>query len=351
MAKITMQDIARESGFSPTTVSMVLNGRAEKYHISTEAEEKIRAVAKKMGYYRNAIARAMITGKSKVIAFITPEVSNEYTAKILEGCVQESHKADYFTKIFLFDGSDPDGFSEALTSSLEYRCAGIFLHGINDQMLEILARAVKKNPIPVVNLDSSARFMDWSITISSDDEQGCALAVSHLREFGHERIGYLSFAGDNPYLVRRLAGYKSAMSEAKLPVCANYIQLGEIVADGTVPDYTRVLSTFFEGKAPAPTAIACSSDALAILAMRSLKAIGKRVPEDISVVGFSDMLIASYSTPSLTTIAQDFKEIGRTAFRCLDETISEGTKYTPGKLLKLPVRLVARESTAQASAK
>jgi len=197
--------------------------------------------------------------------------------------------------------------------------------------------------VPVVLVNTIADGVDLP-SIASDNRAGGRQAVEHLFALGHRRIGHLTASPRNVDAPERLAGALDAIVAAGLPSEALLVMAGDpVVAGGE-----RAMRDLLE-RAPDVTAVFAYNDLMAIGAMRACRACGRRVPEDVSVVGFDDVDLAAYVDPPLTTLAQSTAEMGRWAFERLARQLAEPGDSAPNEMIRLPVRLEVRQSTAMAS--
>lgn len=334
----TMSDIAAEAGVSRSTVSFVLNERGGAMGISDDTVGRVLATAKRLGYRRNEIARAMVSGKSRVIGLLAPEPENEVAARILAGALAAADEHRHFVKVIRFDwrlGGD------TVARCVELRLAGVLALYVFGEELEHLRDEMARFGVPVAVLDSS--FPQPSgVRVYSDDTNGCRQAVEHLVGLGHRRIAFLAGRPDSGAAALREAGYRAAMVRCGLPVPAAYVALGNFEVE-TAEQATRALLA--SGEDAPPTALFCADDKMAMAAVRAARRMGVCVPDDLSIVGFADLSMAVYADPPLTTIAQPFAEMGRVAVRHLLAARLEKPPITTIEDV-LPTRLVVRESTA-----
>ena len=329
---VTIKDVARESGVSHATVSYVLNGKAKQARIGDEACERIKAVAARLGYQRNALARSMVTGRNDVLAFVAYNTGTwEYTGKILAGVMEEATRGDFALKVFHLERSAPD---DVIRRLLEQRVAGVIFHSSRHdefaQIQEAMARA--RIPCATVNLSNPAA----GFGVTSDDFQGTRDAVGHLAGLGHRRIAYLTRkASKVEYVVNRESGYLAG-TRAAFPGAEPRVE--------DTGDLLKILSD-------PPTALVCDSDYAACDALRAAYELGLRVPRDLSLVGFADLEIAKNAVVPLTTVAQPFAQMGREAAAALLDALGGRREIPLDKTenWKLAVKLVVRGSTAAPS--
>jgi len=314
---VTIKDIARESGVSHATVSYVLNGKAKQARIGDEACERIKAVAERLGYQRNELARSMVTGRNDVLAFVSYNTGTwEYTGKILSGVMEETTRGDFALKVFNLEQAAQADIARRL---LEQRVAGVVFHSSRHEDFAEIQEAMAKARVPCATVNLSNPAAGFGVT--SDDFQGVKDAVAHLVALGHRHIAYLTKNSNVEYIENRKNGYLAGMGSFQ-PL------LGE--------DIAMLL-------AAKPSAVVCYSDYAACDVLRAAYQLGLRVPDELSVVGFADLEIAQNAVVPLTTVAQPFEEMGREAAAAL---LASSKRLDGTENRKLAVKLVVRGSTA-----
>jgi LacI family transcriptional regulator len=337
---VSIRDVAREAGVSPGTVSRALNGYAD---VSAETRRRIEAAADRLGYRPAAAARTLRTHHSGLVGALLGWCDNEarrehaFLRPVL-GCVADELQAAGFD-LLVTEAPRPD--SEALTAfvgrCLAREAEGLLLLSVEGIELDAVSRA----GLPVVGVDLELD-LPRSAVVTSDGAAGSALAVEHLLALGHRRIA--AIAGPQLTLParERLAGYRRALTEAGLPVHDDYVREG---------DYHRTSGAHATAELMAlpepPTAIVAASDGMAAGALGALAAHGRRVPADVSVVGYDDLPLATVTEPPLTTVRSHQDALGAAAAAALLGLIDDGGAPTH---IRVPVELVVRGSTAPAVA-
>lgn len=353
---VTLGDIAKKANVSLSTVSYVLNDRHTAVRISDRTRQRVLDAAGELGYRRNAIAKAMVDGHTRVIGFLRHHTAREEMTFKLEGVLDEAARAGYAVQIV------PVRFTErldeeAVARCVEMRLAGVVALHINANVQRDLHEELERYGIPVVMLDNNFP-QDFGIRVAGDDEAGIEAAVAHLADdLGHRRIALIGrekpeYSGA---ATLRERGYRAALARRGLAPWEP-IPRSDFYDDGLTEAAVRGL---LGDRPPAerPTAILCLSDMMALVVCRTVRALGLSVPGDVSVIGYDDMPMAQRSDPPLTTLAQPFPEMGRAATRHLLASVGRrqrrGTAVEP--LLPdspveelLPARLVVRASTGPA---
>ncbi|RYX83129.1 LacI family transcriptional regulator [bacterium] len=341
----TMRDVAQKAGVSSTTVSLVLNGRQPAGGpISVETQERVLAAARELGYRRNSLVQAVVSGHNRTLGFLAQHISYEFISRLLAGALDEARAAGYGVQVLQLHSNSLD--RQAIESCLEMRLAGIITVDLNQDALDYLHMAMRPHGVPIAFLDTSFQE-EWGIHITSDDEQGCNLAIEHLVHLGHRRIGFISGEVGRGMTISRDRAFRNAMQAHGLPVPEGYLSHGKW--DPTVAEHCAIEMLIRPDR---PTAIFCASDEMAIGVQRAARQLGMQMPGDLSVVGFSNLRMALMADPPLTTIRQPADEMGRVAIQLLLDKLKssrEGGEIDDKATdVVLPTELVLRDSTAVA---
>jgi len=333
---ITLDDVAKKAGVSASTVSIVVNDRKVRgVSISPATRERVLHFAREMGYTPNGLARAMATGKNRVIGLIKDDVSTELAMRIMVGAQTECEKSGYLIKPFqLPDLSDCHDVAERCLSQ---RVAGIILINLPDDAAKYIWEKASSSNVPVIMLDQLP-VEDFGVRITSDDEMGVRLMCDHLIKMGHHRIGYIGGDPGNNLSNMRKEYVRAAMDERGVPVFEQDIHDGSW--GDPEPVNVSVGKLLGRPDQDRPTALFCAGDATAMMAIRAARRMGFDLPREISITGYSNARYAYLCDPSLTTVAQDFEGMGRTAVRYL-----LGSANASGStVVRIPTSLVVRES-------
>lgn len=336
---VTMTDIAEKAGVSRSTVSFVLNKRYNGVYVSDDTRERVTAAAQALGYRRNELARAIVTGKNRVLGFLVSSPESEIVARMLAGVLDEAEEQRYFIKVLRLRNNVID--KETIDRCAELRLAGVIVLYLNEERLNELHVELSRYNIPVATLDDSLAH-PWGVRVISDDPNGCRLAIQHLFDLGHRKIGLISGRPDAGSSILRQDAYCEVMRQEGLAVPPHYIVHGYWSVDKTEAVTRQLLSS-----PDRPTALICDGDIMAMAVCRTARRMGLNVPDDLSVIGFANIDAAIAADPPLTTVAQPFQEMGRMAVRRLLQLVddeSEGNSLEPIEEL-LPTHLIIRAST------
>ncbi len=342
---VTMRDVAVHAGVSRVTVSYVLNKKDALIGISDDTRTRVLRAADELGYRRNELARAMVTGKNAVFAFLVPPdgVESEVTARILTGILQSAEEMQHTVQVVRLPTLED---RSVIQRCVEMRPMGVMTIYTSQNTLDQLHEEMNRYRIPVAVLDCSYPQAQGS-RILSDDTDGCRQVIDHLGALGHRRIAFIGGYSHMGVSLVRSEGYRRAMQTRGLPIPEGYQEYGEWLPE-RVESITRGLFNS-RNSTPFPTAVFCADDKTAMVVCRTLHRIGMSVPDTVSVVGFADLAMARYNNPPLTTVAQPFRAMGQAAVERLFTVASEwdDSGSTDGAYdLLLPTELVVRESTA-----
>jgi len=342
MPDITMADVAKAAQVSRLTVSAVFNQRSAQLRISERTAKKVFEAAEALGYRRNEVARSMVSGRSNFIGYVDLDLANEFSSRTLDGLAEEADRHGYFVKLATF--KEPGRFVAAVRRAIEQRPAALIYRFSNEADLEYLFGECGRFEIPLA-IVGSAFHHERGIRVATDDAHGAELAAGHLLGLGHERVAHLSHARGTEYVESRRRGFLDAMRRRGHDV-ADSLMIHENSAAAVEAELSRLF-----GAAARPTAVFCATDFLAMAALRIARKRGLRVPEDLSVVGFADLEMAKHADPPLTTVAEPFEEVGRSAFRLVNEELGRGEKvsFRQELSINLGVELVVRDSTGPAA--
>jgi DNA-binding LacI/PurR family transcriptional regulator len=343
---VTLLDIARTSGFSVSTVSIVLSEAPLSQNVSATTREHIRTIARQLGYHPDAYARSLRRRSTQTIGVLAFDLSDPFCTPILRGIQAGLRSADYLPLI-VDAQAQRKLFDSSLHMILERRAEGVIV--IASWVFEEtnLLGDVKKNNVPVVIIgrDLSARGID---SILVDNEAGGAIAARHLKDLGHTRIAVIRGPQEMVDSAPRWAGIQRVAAEAGLEIDPNLVfQLPGLADPASGFQGGLAIAKKMLASDRAFTAVIAFDDLTALGVVRGLAEAGLRVPQDCSVMGFDDVLPAELATPSITTIRQPLKEMGCEAAERVVQAIRRGGgKSERDRLHKPCPELVVRMSTA-----
>jgi DNA-binding LacI/PurR family transcriptional regulator/beta-phosphoglucomutase-like phosphatase (HAD superfamily) len=331
--RATIGDVARRAGVSTATVSRILAGVGRA---RPETMGRVRTAARELGYRPSGIARSLKLRSTRTLGLIVTDIENPYFPELVRAIEDAARSAGY--AVLLGNAADdPEREAGYLDLLVERRVDGIIIaaSGLGAHHREWLAAA----PLPVVLVNTTAEEVGLPAVVS-DNRAGGRIAVEHLLELGHTRIGHLTAAPRNVDAPDRLDGARDAFEAAHRPPDELVVASGDPGVAGGEQAMDELLT-----RDPTLTAVFAYNDLMAIGAMRAIRRSGRHVPGDLSVVGFDDVRLAAYVDPPLTTIAQSTAEMGRWAFERLARELSGPGDGTMPDVLRLPVRIEIRGST------
>ncbi|MBO0776297.1 MAG: LacI family DNA-binding transcriptional regulator [Actinobacteria bacterium] len=324
-----MADVARLAGVSHQTVSRVLNDHP---NVRPRTRQHVLAAISELGYRPNAAARTLVTRRTRTLGVISFDTTLYGPASMLYG-IERAAQHSWFVSIASLPALDRRSVLGAVERLLGQGVEGIIVIAPKTSAVSALSRVPGGVPLVAVGCGTHAPLTSAAV----DNAAGAAQATRYLLDLGHRTVHHV--AGPASWLdaQERVAGWRRALREAQVPEpepvagdwsSASGYEIGHrITAD------------------PGVTAVLCGNDHMALGLLRALAEQGRRVPEDISVVGFDDIPESAYFLPPLTTIRQDFGELGRRALGVLVEIING--QQPPGTCLRIPPHLVARASASR----
>jgi DNA-binding LacI/PurR family transcriptional regulator len=323
-----MTDVARLAGVSYQTVSRVLH---DSPLVRGETRERVLAAIRELDYRPNSVARALVTGRSKTLGVVTFDTTLYGPASTLLGIEQAAHDAGYAVTISSLRSLNRDTVLAAIEQLRNQGADGAAVIAPIQAGIDALSHVKPDFSVVAVAAGPNASIPSASV----DQAAGAAAATRHLLTLGHETVWHLAGPPDWKEAAERVQGWKAALESAGARVPAllrgdwtprSGYELGERLL--AIPDLTAVL---------------VANDQMALGLLRRLHEAGREVPRDLSLVGFDDIPEAAYFTPPLTTVRQDFAELGRLCLQSLLRRI-EG-KSGPTRVVVQP-ELVVRGSTA-----
>ncbi|HEV7622492.1 MAG TPA: LacI family DNA-binding transcriptional regulator [Amnibacterium sp.] len=330
---VSISDVARRAGVSPTTVSHALSG---KRSVSEPVRERVRAAMAELDYVPTRAARSLALGKTQVIALVVPDIAIGYFAELAKGIESAAMERGY-NMILATTGFDAGRESRYLEMIASRAVDGIVY--ASGAPIRAEARTALTGAVPVILVDEEVEGVELP-TVVSDNEEGGRLVAEHLLALGHRTVLEIQGVATPVSSVRRSAGFAKLWGRAGGRVLTAW---GDYSADGGSAAVASFADAF---AADEITAVFAHNDLMALGAIDRLRSLGRDVPRDVSVVGFDDMTIARYSPPPLTTVRQDALELGTRATEALLDALESGDVPPAGRVV-IPVRLIVRGSTGE----
>lgn len=331
---VTIRDVARQAKVHPGTVSRALNEETRAL-VNPETAERVLRAADELGYRPNRIARGLKTSRSYTIGVVIPDITNPLFPPIVRGIEDRLDEAGY-TLLMVNTDNDPER-ERVYLEAMRGRQVDGFISATARLDRELIVELAAAGP-PVVLVNRSLE--DGSVpAVTVDDRRGIALAVEHVAELGHARIGHVAGPQHLSTGHRRYQGFLEAMRSAGLDAPPEQVSFGSYF---TEEEGARACAQLLDA-APGITAIVAGNDLLAIGCYDVIEERGLRCPDDVSIVGFNDMPFIDKLRPPLTSVRIPQREIGKVAAELILEQLTDG--HSEASEIMLAPTLVVRGST------
>jgi DNA-binding LacI/PurR family transcriptional regulator len=325
-----MVDVARLAGVSHQTVSRVLNDHP---NVRPATRERVRQAMRQLDYRPNAMARGLAGGHARTIGVISYDTILYGPAATLLGIERAARDAAYGVSIAALEHADHRGVTAAIGALTDQSVAGIIVIAPQNAAATTLHNL--PSDIPAIAAGTPG--------IAVAQATGARLATEHLLSLGHATVRHVAGPPDSPEARERIAGWNAALAAASAVTPAPII--GDWSARSGYQAGLALAGLSAAGR-PDTTAVFAGNDQMALGLLRALAESGIRVPQDVSVVGFDDIPEAAYLTPPLTTVRQDFDEVGRRCIAALLKNLeTDGRPLPPGAMVE--PTLIMRRSTAR----
>lgn len=326
--KVNINDIAKKAGLSITTVSRVLNGKAEQYRIGKKSQERIKEAAKELNYVPNQYAANLRTGRSNTVALIVPSLNNPFFAGIASKINAEVRKFGFVT---IIGDSDENQEIERveLQQLMSRNIEGLIIVPCGNQSEHI--KQLHDQGLPVICIDRYFEDLDIPF-VSTDNYDGAYNATKHLIEYGHLNIVCIQGVQQSTPNRMRVKGFKDAMHESGLE---RYSVVGD---DFSVQNGYLETKLLLQQK-QRPTAILTLSNTIAMGCMKAFKEENVRIPDDISLLTFDDHPYLDYLATPLSCVAQPVSDISKIAIKFLFSRLNNKEVKTNQVLLKPKIKL------------
>ena len=324
-----MADVARAAGVSHQTVSRVLNGAD---NVRAETRERVLRAVQELHYRPNSMARALVTGRSWTLGVVSFDTTLYGPASTLFGIERAAHAQGYFISTVSVTSLDRASVLEAVERLRGQGVDGILIITPQEAAVEAVLHLPRDTPVVAVEAGPEEAVP----VVAVDQVLGAAAATRHLLELGHRTVWHVAGLSDWLEARQRIEGWTTALEEAGADVpplvsgdwsARSGYELGRRLA--TVRDVTAIFA---------------ANDQMALGILRALYEAGREVPRDLSIVGFDDIPEAPYFAPPLTTVRQDFNEVGRQSVMLLLDEVAASARSSTRVIV--PPQLKVRESTA-----
>jgi len=329
--KMDIRTVARMANVSIATVSRTINRVAT---VNPKMAKRVWEAIEKLDYFPNTQARALVSGRSRLLGLIVSEITNPFFPELIQRF--EDIAVEHGYEILISSTNyDPARMALCIRRMLERRAEGVAVmtFGVEKPLLEQLA----ERKVPLVFVDVGPERPGISL-LRVDYHHGIRQGVQHLAALGHRQIAFVSGPKRLHSAQSRVAAFSKSLAECAIAADPAWIVEGDHTMEGGMDAMDRLLKV-----KPLPTAVMCSNDMTAIGVLHKLYRAGLRVPDDLSVIGFDDIHIAQVTIPPLTTIQMSCLELARAAVTALRAHVEEGGDAK--RHYKINTHLVVREST------
>jgi LacI family transcriptional regulator len=336
---VRLKDIALRAGVSVMTVSKALRGEKD---VAPETRTKVKALAEQMGYVPDSAAQGLRNRRTRLFGVVISSITNPIFAGVIRALEENAHELGY-ELIITHTHNNTDREEVCIRRLLSRRVDGMFISPVYRIEHEArIYRELLSRGMPVVLLGHPATFCNAFPSVSPDDLAGGYAVAKHLLDLGHRRIAFLSGRLATPWAQERIEGYRRALREAGLDVDDRLVFSG----GSTIEDGARVGLQMLNENCKA-TAVQAVNDLVAVGCAETFLSQGMKIPEDISVAGFGNILVSEHFRVPLTTVRQPKFRLGVAAV----DTMRKLLRRDRTESRRLPAELIVRESTAAPLAK
>jgi LacI family transcriptional regulator len=333
---VSLKFLAEHLGLSPATVSLVINRSPAAKSIPHRTQERIREAARELNYRPSFMARSLRAQRSFTVGVVVPEISEGYAALVMSGIEDHLLEAGYF--YFVVSHRHKEDLIEEYPRLLQQRAV--------DGLIAVDTRCPDGVPIPIVAV-SGHRDVPGVTNIILNHARAAKLALEHLTQLGHRKIAFIKgqvFSSDTQV---RWEAVQGAAKNLGLEI--NERVVGQLEGESSSPELGYEVTRKILAANQPFTALLAFNDISAIGAIRALRESGRRVPGDVSVVGFDDIQSAAFQNPGLTTVRQPLRKMGMIAAETLLKRINAPSKTPYPKTITVEPELIVRASTARAA--
>ncbi|MGY1633405.1 LacI family DNA-binding transcriptional regulator [Geodermatophilus sp. SYSU D01186] len=330
---LVMSDVAARAGVSHQTVSRVINGHR---NVAPQTRERVERAIRELGYRPNSAARALVTGSTRTIGFVTVNINQYGPAQTLVGLEQAARAAGYSLSVTVLDEATAEAMRAAVDRFVGQSVDAVVALATYDDAAEALH--LIDTPLPVVIVQSGGAVEEPAVGV--DQVTGARLATRHLLGLGHRTVHHVTGPADSQEARDRIAGWRAEL-------CAHGVPVPPYLRGDWTPSSGYAAGKDLAARVRAGeevTAVFLANDQMALGLLAAFHEEGLDAPRDVSVVGFDDLPEAPYFTPPLTTVRQDFAELGRRGVRLVLARL-HGEELHPDPV---PPALLVRSSTGPA---
>ncbi|MFD2671406.1 LacI family DNA-binding transcriptional regulator [Marinicrinis sediminis] len=335
---VTIKDVAKVAGVSPSTVSRVISNHPR---ISPKTAAKVKRIMIEMGYHPNMVAKSLVSKKSNTLGVILPRPAEElflnlFFSEFIRGIVTQATRQGY--DLLMSSGTTESEEMEAITRFVKgRRVDGVIL--LSSKKNDPTVKFLREQNFPFILIGRSDEHADV-LSVDNDNVQAAYDVTKYLISLGHERIGFVSGPPQLVVSQDRLEGYKKALKESNLPMKSHWIVEGEFLQESGYRAMSMIMNL-----ADRPTALIITDDLVAYGVVRGITELGYQVPDDISLFSFNNISISELTTPPLSSVDIGIYQMGYTASQALLRNIQEDQHDQ--RRIVIPHRLIIRQSCAK----
>jgi len=329
MRRMTLKDVAKEAGVSVSTVSSVIN---KSRFVDEEKRKKVLEAIEKVGYQPNLIARSLKVRNSKTIGMIFPDIENSFFISLIKEAEEFAFNSGY--NVILCNTQNDPGKEKQYIKLLKGKMVDGFMVITSFKDKDYLERELAGEK--VIYVDRYVGVKDETV-VKLDNIKGAEMAVTYLASLGHKRIGYINIKPEINIGFERLEGYKKGLKKAGIPFNEDLVRYSGFSVESSYEKMKEILAQ--DNK---PSAMFPISNRITIGVLKAIKDQNLKIPDDISVIGFDEIVTADLLTPSLTVVAQPAYEFGRISTKILIDKING--KEPEEDIINLEPELIIRES-------
>lgn len=336
---VTIKDVAKQANVAPSTVSRVI---ADSSRISEDTKQKVRNAMKQLGYHPNLNARSLASQSTQLIGLVMPSSSdvvfqNPFFPTVLQGISEGAHEKKY--ALHMTTGKSEKETLEGVVNMVQgKRVDGMIL--LNSKVEDNIITYLKERDFPFVLIGKPYKNVEQITHVDNDNFRAMKEATEYLLKHGHRKIAFIGGSLDLMVTVERFLGYERAMSNANITLRNEYVINEEFLIEGGQEAVRKLMSVTHP-----PTAIIVADDFMALGVLNTLDELGIRVPEDISIVSFNNVLLAEMAKPPLTSVDINIFDLGYQASKSLIQMIENSNE--PIKRMIIPHKLIERFSCSE----
>ncbi|CAM3446004.1 LacI family DNA-binding transcriptional regulator [Marinicrinis lubricantis] len=336
--QVTIKDVAKKAGVSPSTVSRVISNHPR---ISPKTSAKVKQIMEEMGYHPNLAAKSLVSKKSNTLGVILHRPAEElflnlFFSEFIRGIVTQATRSGY--DLLMTSGATEKDEMEAMTRFIKGgRVDGIIL--LSSRNGDGMVNYLRSQQFPFVLIGRSNEHDDI-LSVDNDNVQAAYDVTKYLISLGHTRIGFVSGPPQLVVSQDRMEGYKQALQEFGLPLRSHWIVEGEFLQESGYRAMSMIM-----GLSDRPTALIVTDDLVAYGVLKGITELGFHVPDDISLFSFNNISISELTTPPLSSVDIGIYQLGYTASQTLLRDIQEN--HREQNRIIIPHRLMIRQSCAR----